>query len=418
MYNSNISRTGTDMMQIKSTRYVALDVLRGMTVAGMILVNNPGSWGHIFPPLKHAAWAGCTPTDLVFPFFLFVVGAAMAFSFAKYNESLTAESIKKLVRRGLLIFLVGLGLNAFPFYPYNPDAQLGFWGNFAAHFENLRIFGVLQRIAICYMIGGFIALWLRKPGKIAGAMACLMGLHWLILWLIGDPSAALVNGAQGIFSLQGQGAGNIDIALLGEQHVYKGFGQPFDPEGLLGALSGACTVLLGFLIGNRIRTSENKTETVARLYTIGLCCLAGGIIWSIAMPIIKALWTGSYVLYAGGWSIIMLAFFIYFIDIKGKERFFMPFKAMGMNPLFAFVMAALFAKILGRVITWTSAVTLPDGTITEKTWSVLSWFYTNVCVALTGANNNVSSLLFALVYVAVFTGMAIWLYKKKIVIKL
>ena len=128
------------MSQIKSTRYVALDVLRGMTVAGMILVNNPGSWGHIFPPLKHAAWAGCTPTDLVFPFFLFVVGAAMAFSFAKYSESLTPDSVKKLLKRGFLIFIVGYGLNAFPFYPYSPNPELGFFGNILNHFEHVRVF--------------------------------------------------------------------------------------------------------------------------------------------------------------------------------------------------------------------------------------------------------------------------------------
>lgn len=406
------------MTQIKSNRYVALDVLRGMTVAGMILVNNPGSWGKIFPPLKHAAWAGCTPTDLVFPFFLFVVGAAMAFSFAKYNESLTPDSVKKLLKRGFLIFIVGFGLNAFPFYPYTPDAALGFWGNIVNHFENVRIFGVLQRIALCYVIGGLVALWLRKPGKIIGAMGVLMGIHWILLWILGDTAAELVNGASGIFSLQGQGAGAIDVSLIGENHVYKGFGLPFDPEGLLGALSGACTVLLGFLMGNMIRQNNSKIDVVAQLYTIGLCCLAGGIIWGIQVPIIKALWTGSYVLYAGGWSIIMLAFFIYFIDIKGKEKIFTPFKALGMNPLFAFVMAALFAKILGRVITWKSTVLAADGTITEKSWSVLSWFYNNVCVALVGENNNFSSLIYALVYVAVFTLMAMWLYKKKIIIKL
>ena len=123
------------MAEVKSTRYVALDVLRGMTVAGMILVNNPGSWSHIFPPLAHAKWAGCTPTDLVFPFFLFVVGAAMAFSFAKYNEGLNAASLKKLLTRGALIFLVGFLLNWFPFYPTSPKADLSFWDNFVYRLE-------------------------------------------------------------------------------------------------------------------------------------------------------------------------------------------------------------------------------------------------------------------------------------------
>ncbi len=406
------------MSQIKSTRYVALDVLRGMTVAGMILVNNPGSWGHIFPPLKHAAWAGCTPTDLVFPFFLFVVGAAMAFSFAKYSESLTPDSVKKLLKRGFLIFIVGYGLNAFPFYPYNPNPELSFFGNIVNHFENVRVFGVLQRIAMCYVIGGFLALWLRSTKKILISMGVLMFAHWLLLWLIGDSSAELINGASGVLSLKGQGAGAIDVAIVGADRVYRGFGLPFDPEGLVGALSGACTVLLGFLIGNRIRTNSNKIDVVAQLYTIGLFCLGIGLIWSIWMPIIKALWTGSYVFYAGGWCIIMLAFFIYFIDIKGKEKIFTPFKAMGMNPLFAFVMAALFAKILGRVITWTSTTISATGEVIEKKWSVLSWFYNNVCVAIVGENNNMSSLIFALVYVAIFTLMAMWLYRKKIIIKL
>lgn len=406
------------MSSIKTNRYVALDVLRGMTVAGMILVNNPGTWGSIYPPLRHAAWAGCTPTDLVFPFFLFVVGAAMAFSFAKYNEGLNGASVKKLIKRGILIFLVGLGLNAFPFYPTSPNPDLTFWENFVYHWQHVRIVGVLQRIAMCYILGGLVALWLKSTKKIVISMGVLMGLHWLILFLIGDHSSPLVNGAAGSFSLAGQNADVIDLAIFGENHIYKGFGIPFDPEGLLGALSGACTVLLGYLIGNKIRKTESKIDVVAQLYTIGMLCLAGGLVWSLCYPIIKALWTGSYVLYAGGWSILMLAFFIYLIDVKGKEKIFTPFKALGMNPLFAFVMAGLFAKILGRMIKWTSVITLADGSVKEKSWSVLSWFYNNVCVAMVGESNELSSLIYALVYVAVFTAMALFLYKKKIVIKL
>ena len=405
------------MAEIKTTRYVALDVLRGMTVAGMILVNNPGSWSHIFSPLAHATWAGCTPTDLVFPFFLFVVGAAMAFSFAKYDESLSRASVKKLLKRGVLIFVVGLGLNAFPFYPTSPDPQLSFGENYLDYLQNIRIFGVLQRIAMCYIAGGLIALWLKKPKRIIPAMAFLMLLHWIVLLLIGDGSSPAVNGAAGALSLAGQGSGSIDIALVGEGHVYHGYGIPFDPEGLLGTLSGACTVLFGFLIGNRLRTGGSRIETVSFLYTTGMLSLAGGLVLSIWYPIIKALWTGSYVLYAGGWCIMMLAFFIYFIDIKGKERLFTPFKALGMNPLFAFVMAGLFAKLFGRIIKW-SVETISDGVVQEKVWSVSSWFYSNICVGITGESNKISSLLYALVYVAIFTLMALWLYKKKIIIKL
>ena len=413
------------MKQLSTNRYVALDVLRGMTVAGMILVNNPGSWGHIFPPLAHKPWVGCTPTDMVFPFFLFVVGAAMAFSFAKYAESLSKASLKKLLVRGALIFLVGLALNAFPFYPTTPRPEgVTVWQHFLSRYENLRIFGVLQRIAMCYLLGGFIALWLKKSRKIVAAMAILMLLHWLILYLIGDHTAPEFMGAAGAFSVDGQGAGAIDIALLGEQHLYHGYSNSlgeriaFDPEGLLGALSGACTLLMGFLLGNVIRNAASKIDVVAKLYTIGLLSLAGGIVWGIWYPVSKPLWTGSYVLYAGGWSTIMLAFFIYFIDVKGKERLFTPFKALGMNPLFAFVMAGLFRKTFSQIIKWHTVVVNDAGEAVDKVVNLSGWFYNTVCVGIVGENNELSSLIYALVYVCIFTAMAMVLYKKKIVIKL
>lgn len=391
------------MEQKKTQRYVALDVLRGMTVAGMILVNNPGSWGHIFPPLRHAPWTGCTPTDLVFPFFLFCVGVAMAFSFAKYGDALNASSAKKLVKRGILIFLVGLGLNLFPFYPTSlHDESWTFGQNYVYWLQHLRIFGVLQRIAMCYVLGGFLALWLKTPKKIIAGIAVVTGLHWLLLYIFGTEP--------GWSTLEGNIAGKIDIALLGEEHVYHGYGIPFDPEGLMGALSGAGTVLLGYVIGQTIRHTESKIDAVAKLYTISVICLALSRVLNVWLPISKPLWTGSYVLYAGGWAILCLAFFIYWIDVKGKEKIFTPFKAMGMNPLFAFAMAAITVKLFGRVIKWTAA----DGTV----WTPLNWFYKNCCCTLWGGNNEYASLMYALCYVALFVAMAMWLYRKKIVIKL
>lgn len=396
------------MNALKTQRYVALDVLRGMTVAGMILVNNPGSWGHIFKPLRHAPWEGCTPTDLVFPFFLFCVGVAMAFSFAKYGDSLNATSAKKLVKRGILIFLVGLGLNLFPFYPTSLNPDLTFGQNYLHWLQNVRILGVLQRIAMCYILGGFIALWLKTPKKILFGLAGVTILHWVIL---------MVFGGEGWSTLEGNIAGKIDIALLGENHVYHGYGIPFDPEGFLGALSGAGTVLLGYFIGQLIRHTESKIDAVAKLYTTAAICLGLGCIWSIWLPISKPLWSGSYVLYAGGWAIFMLSLFIYFIDVKGKEKPFIPFKAMGMNPLFAFVMAGLMAKILGRMIKWKYMAVAADGTMVEKSTTALNWFYRNCCVSIFG-DNEYASLMYALVYVALFVTMAMALYRKKIIIKL
>ena len=395
-------------MKTHSQRYVALDVLRGMTVAGMILVNNPGSWSKIFAPLRHASWHGCTPTDLVFPFFLFIVGAALSFSFAKYGDGIDAKSLGKLVKRAALIFLTGLLLNAFPFYPTSPDSALSFGENYMNYIGSIRIMGVLQRIALCYLVGGALALWLRKPGKIALGMAALMIIHVAILVIFGtgDP-----------FSLEGNISGSIDVAIFGDNHVYHGFGKSFDPEGILGVLSGSATVLLGFSIGGLIRKATNKSDAVEQLYTIGLLSLGAGVIMSIFVPINKPLWTPSYVFYAGGWSILMLALFIYFIDIKGREKIFFPFKAMGLNPLFAFVMAGVLAKTLGRVIKWTEIVVTEDNTIKEATVSASSWIYRNCCVEVFG-HNEFGSLMYALMYVALFLLMAIWLYKKNIIIKL
>jgi len=396
------------MERALSNRYTALDVLRGMTIAGMILVNNPGSWEKIFPPLRHAAWSGCTPTDLVFPFFLFIVGTALSFAFAKYNDALNSNSLKKIVKRAFLIFLTGLALNAFPFYPTSPDPALSFWANYLDYLNHLRIFGVLQRIALCYLVGGILALWLHEPKKIMVGMVVLMVLHWTILFLfgVGEP-----------FSLQGNSSGPIDVAVVGANHVYHGFGVPFDPEGLLGVLSGSATVLLGYLIGGIIRKSQQKIDAVGQLYTIGLISLAIAIILNIFIPINKPMWTPSYVFYAGGWSILMLAFFIYLIDIKGKEKVFFPFKALGLNPLFAFVMAGVIAKTLGRIIKWSTVVLQDDGTSKEVTTNASSWIYQNCFVSLLG-HNEWASLLYALCYVAIFTALAIVLYKNKIVIKL
>ena len=399
---------------METKRYTALDILRGLTIAGMILVNNPGTWSHIYAPLRHAAWHGSTPTDLVFPFFLFIVGVAMSFSFSKFGEGISSLAVKKIIIRSLLIFVTGLLLNAFPFYSTSPKPDLSWGANWLNYIHNLRIFGVLQRIAMAYLIGGFLALWLRRPIKIAWGVVFVLVLHWAILYFFGgdDP-----------YSKEGNISGSIDIWLVGANHVYRGFGLPFDPEGVLGAISGAGTVLLGYLIGGIIQRSKQKIDAVGLLFTLSLLSLGSAIVLSNWLPINKPLWTGSYVLYTAGWSTMLLAFFIYLVDVAGGigrwkfEKIFFPFKALGMNPLFAFVMAGLFAKILGRMIRWSTVVVNAEGASVPARKTALSWFYQSVCVPVFG-NNELGSLSFALCYVAIFTGMAILLYKKKIFIKL
>lgn len=385
-----------------SQRYVALDVFRGMTVAGMILVNNPGSWSHIFPPLRHAAWAGCTPTDLVFPFFLFCVGVAMAFSFIKYGDGINVRSSRKIIRRGVLIFLVGLGLNMFPFYPTSVHDEVWTFGqNWMYWLQHVRIFGVLQRIAMCYVVGAFLALWLKTPKRLVAGVAAVTVLHWVILYIFG--------GEPGWSTLEGNISGKIDIALVGENHVYHGYGIPFDPEGILGVISGSGTVLLGYLAGWTIRHTANRTDAVAKLFVFSAVCLALSQIWKIWLPVCKPMWTGSYVLLAGGWAMFCLAFFIYLVDIRGYVKPFTPFRAMGMNPLFAFSMAAILVKTLGNIVRWTGS--------DESSVSCLSWFYNNCCVSIFG-NNEYASLMYAIVMDVIFLAMAMWLYRKKIIIKL
>ena len=372
-------------------RNLALDVLRGITVAGMILVNNPGG-PERFAPLCHAPWTGCTPTDLVFPFFLLCNGAAMAFSFAKYGNSLNRDSIFKVLKRGAALFLVGLLLNMIPSH----------WENFEYWISHIRIMGILQRIALCYICGGIMALWLKTPKRIVAGIAGTTILHWILLRAFGsDP---------GWSTLEGNFGTKVDLAVFGPDHLYQGYGIPFDPEGLLGTISGAGTLLLGYLTGLLVKSSKDIRNTALKLFVISGVCLALSQIWSIFLPISKPMWTGSYVLYSGGWAIFILAFLIYILDIKGWDRWSKPFNALGRNPLFAFVMASLLVRLLRGIIHWTDAA--------GETVTPLGWFYDNCCVPLCCGNNEFSSLLYALCLVALFTLMARWLYKKGIIIRL
>ena len=362
-------------------RYVSLDVLRGLTVAMMIIVNNPGSWSRIFPFLRHASWDGCTPCDLVFPFFLFCVGVSMTFALAKFS-ALTGAAVKKVLKRGSLLFLVGLGLTAFPFYPSQMDPELTFWQNWTGWFSHLRLLGILQRIALCYVLGSILVLWLQTSKKIIGAIVA-MSLVYMAGMLLGA-------GPEGVFSLEGNFARKLDLIVLGENHLYQGYGLPFDPEGLWGTLTGTCTVMLGYLVGIMIRSSAKDLS--ARIFTLSALSLLLGQILSIWMPICKSLWSVSYVFYSAGWAMFVLAFLIYVIDMRGWTKPFLPFKALGMNALAIFVASGLLMKVL---------------------WRYIGWDYS----AIFGTDEYMS-LLFALIYLAPHLLLAIWLYKKKIFIKL
>lgn len=366
----------------KSERYLALDVLRGMTIALMITVNTPGSWQYIYPPLRHAAWHGCTPTDLVFPFFLFVVGVSMFFSFSKYQNSLNNDTLLHVGKRTLIIFAIGLFLNSFP--------------QWLTNYSDLRIMGVLQRIALAYGLAAFIVLAFSKKFIALLSVVILMG-YWAIIYFSGgnDP-----------YSLEGNVTIPFDRAILGENHLYKGFGIPFDPEGLLSTLPAIVTVLLGYFAGVLIKITEKKRVPL-KLFLFGTIATVAGYLWGFAFPINKALWTSSYVLFTAGLAAMLFALLIFIIDIKEYRKWTSFFVVFGMNPLFIFALSGLWAKSLSRLIL------VPDAEGNHMAGS--TWLYQNVFVPLAGNMNG--SLLYALTHIFFFWFIGYVLYKNKIFIK-
>jgi predicted acyltransferase len=286
-------------------RFYSLDVFRGATVALMILVNNPGSWGHIFPPLKHADWHGVTPTDLVFPFFLFAVGNAMAFVMPRLEAGGEAAFWKKIIKRSLLIFFIGVFLNWFPFIKYD-DA-----GNVVVKpFENLRIFGVLQRIAISYFFAAVIVHYFKVRGSFVAGMFLLLG-YWF-LCVAANPTDP--------FSLQGWFGTGIDKALIGEKHMYRGEGIAFDPEGLMNSIAAIVQVILGYLVGNYIVQKGKTADMLNGLFVAGCVLVFTGLCWDTVFPFNKKIWTSSYTIYTTGLALLILSVMIWLIEFKGSPQ--------------------------------------------------------------------------------------------------
>ena len=369
-------------MSDKPKRLMALDVLRGLTIVLMIIVNNPGNWGHVYAPLLHAKWNGWTPTDLVFPFFLFMVGTAMWYSFKKNKHKLDTNMSKKILRRTVLIFLVGIFLNGFPFY--------------TVELESFRIMGVLQRIAIAYGLASFIVLLFSVRGILVTAAAMLLAYWGILHW----------GGGTDALSLDGNLVRHLDIFVFGEKHLYQGYGIPFDPEGLLSTIPATVNVLFGFIAGQMIDQHSNKLKSISQLLIYGTTVLIIGLIWNTVLPINKPIWTSSYVLVSAGLAGILLAFFIWIIDIKGKQKWAHPLLVFGMNPLFIYVLAGVWAQILGLI-----QVSNGEGLISLK-----GWMYNDLLLPIASPNNG--SLIFALHLAVLFWLIGLYLFRKKIFIKI
>jgi predicted acyltransferase len=368
-----------------ATRLLSLDVFRGMTVAGMVLVNNPGTWSAIYSPLEHAAWNGWTPTDLVFPFFLFIVGVSITLALSRRVE---AEGSKrdlylKIVRRSAIIFALGLFLAGFPYF----------------NLSTIRITGVLNRIAVCYLLAALIFLktnW-RRQAIVVGA---LLVAYWAILVLVPAPGFAV-----GDLSKQGSIASYVDRALLGN-HIWKGGDKIYDPEGLLSTIGALATTLIGVLAGHLLRSRRSPLEKVAAMFVAGAGCVVAGWVWNNWLPVNKALWTSSYVLLTAGMALELLACCYWLIDLKGYKRWSLPFVVFGTNALAVFFLTGVCARLLGIIKT-----TGADG----KQVALQTLIFKNLFASWASPIN--ASLAFAICFVLVWLGLMWLLYRRGILIK-
>lgn len=377
-----------------SVRLVSLDVFRGFAIASMILVNNPGSWDHIYPPLEHAQWHGCTPTDLVFPFFLFIVGVAMPFSLAKYTpENLpTPQVYARIMRRGLILFALGLLLTLSTML-----LDLLFKGT-ALDFSTMRIMGVLQRIGLAYVITAFAVLKLSQRNLWILATVVLIG-YWVAMQLIPVPGYGAGN-----FTPEGNLGGYIDSILLGKKHLYKG--GPFDPEGLFSTLPSVVTVLIGYLTGLWLKKQPVKNQTSINLVIVSLAFLVIGKLWDFVFPINKALWTSSYVVYTAGWALLGLALCYELIEVRGLKKWGFPLEVMGLNAIFLFVGSGLLGRLLMK-----TPISNATNAIPVKTWIYQNWFS-----AWAGDFNG--SLLFAIANIILWWVILYGMYRRRWFLKI
>jgi predicted acyltransferase len=384
-------------MASNGNRLLSLDVFRGLTVAGMVLVNNPGTWAHIYWPLEHAAWNGWTPTDLIFPFFLFIVGVAIPLAFGKRIERGDARRalFLKVLYRSVIIFLLGEFLAGFPYF----------------NFATIRIPGVLQRIAVCYLFAGIIYLTTR-PRTTAIIAVALLVIYFIIMKYIPAPGYYA-----GDWSKEGSLASYIDRRVFGP-HIWKG-GVVYDPEGILSTLGALATTLFGVLTGYLIRAKDRTPiEKVAHMFIAGLVCLMIGWGWNAWFPINKALWTSSYVFFTAGLALQILALCYWSIDIKGWKWWTKPFVIFGVNAIVLFVGTGMMARLMGMSSGFMGRlsallhITKPDGSPT----ALQPFIYNQLFASWLSPNG--ASLAFAISFILLWLFLMWLLYRKNIIIKI
>jgi predicted acyltransferase len=370
-----------------SQRFLALDVLRGMTICFMIIVNTAGNESTSYPPLLHAHWFGFTPTDLVFPTFMFVVGNAMTFSMKKWDGLPNAQVNWKIFKRAFLIFLLGYLLYWFPFVRWNDAGQLHF-----KPFSHTRIMGVLQRIALGYF---FAALMIRylKPSVVYRLSFIFLFLYWFILLSFGGdhPYDMLTNAGT-----------KLDLWLFGPDHLYHGEGVAFDPEGVLSTLPAIANVTFGYAAGKWVQQKGKTFEGLTKLLLVGVLFVFLALCWDWFFPIGKKLWTGSFVLLTVGIDCIILAALIYIIDFLQRTRWTYFFRVFGKNPLFIYLLSEVGVVIISFI---------PIGA--ERT-PLYEWAYQNI---YRHAGDYFGSFLFALSWMLFCWLIGYILDKRKIYVR-
>jgi predicted acyltransferase len=375
---------GDIMTDSKQERLLSLDVFRGITIAGMILVNNPGSWGNIYPPLAHAKWHGCTPTDLIFPFFLFIVGVAITLSMTKRKER--GDDQKKLLlqifRRSLTLFLLGMILAGFPYF----------------NMETIRIPGVLQRIAVVYLISSIIFLKTSvKTQAIIGIS--LLIIYWILMTLIPVPGVGYAN----LEPATNLGA-YFDNLLLGG-HLWKAT-KVWDPEGILSTMPAISSAISGIMLGHWLGTKKDHATKAVWIFVAGNFSLLIGIIWDIWFPLNKSLWTSSYVVYTSGLALIFFAMCYWLVDVQGWKWWTKPFIVYGLNAITVFFLSGIFARTL-TLIKWTDEL--------GKEITLRGYLYDSFFVPYFSPIN--ASLAWAVSFILLWLGLMWILYAKKIFIK-
>lgn len=372
-------------------RVLSLDFFRGATVAAMITVNNPGSWADVYAPLLHAEWNGCTPTDLIFPFFLFIVGVSIHFAYRdKKANGLTRSVLIKIAKRAIIIFLLGMLLVWFTL-PLSRMIDL-------ERLATLRIPGVLQRISLVFFFCSIIyfkASWLMQI-RLA---AFLLLVYFLLMTLVPVPDFGPAN-LEPATNL----AAWVDRWLL-DGHLWSQ-SKTWDPEGVLSTMPAIVTGILGMLTGQLFQEIKNPAERVSWIFFTGFVLVVAGLCWDMAFPINKSLWTSSYVLYTGGLAMIMLAASHWIIDVHHRQSWIKLFLYFGTNAIFAFVASGLVAKILLR-----TKITGSTGE-EESLWSYL---YHHLYASWLPAKT--ASLLFAITLVLLFLLVLRWMYYRKIFLK-